>query len=117
MKLSLSVQTFVLLALAFMIYSSTGVFSKQASFHEFLSQGYILNFGMVVITMGLYAVIWQFILGKIPLSQAYLFKSLTVVFSLLFAYILFGEYITLKNVIGSLVIIVGIVINSISKTE
>ena len=62
--------------------------------------------------MAVYAVLWQQILKRIQLSQAFLCKSLTVVFSLTIAHFLFNEVISSNNVLGATLIIVGIIINS-----
>lgn len=42
------------------------------------------------------------------ISLAYMFKGLGVVFALLICHYVFGEIITIKNIIGALIIIVGI---------
>ena len=60
--------------------------------------------------MGIYAVCWQQILRHIELSTAYMFKGTSLIFVMLFAFALFGEQITLNNIIGACVIIVGIVL-------
>ena len=101
---------------AFLVYSSTGVFSKLASAEEFLSLGYLLRFGLVVLALGVYAVLWQIILKRFPLSRAYLYKSITVIFSLTFAFFIFGERITVQNILGAVLIISGIVVNSIGRS-
>ena len=102
----------LLLPVAFFIYSSTGVFMKLASMHQMLSTQYLLYFAFVIIAMGIYAVLWQIILKKLALSRAYLFKSLAVLFSLFFAWSIFHEIVTLKNIVGCALIIAGIVLNS-----
>ena len=105
----------LLLVTAFLIYSSTGVFSKLASAEEFLSMGYLLRFGLVILALGVYAVLWQIILKRFPLSRAYLYKSMTVIFSLAFAFFFFGEQITVQNILGAVLIICGIIVNSTGR--
>lgn len=117
MKNKLGLTSLVLLLVAFLIYSTTGIFTKLASKETFLSFGYLSFFAMVIISMGIYAVLWQIILKRVPLTQAYLFKSMTVVFSLLFAYGIFSETITWKNLLGASFIVVGIIVNSQSKAD
>lgn len=116
-KRGLSISSLLLLIVAFLIYSTTGVFSKMASMHEMLSLSYIQYFSLVILAMGLYAILWQFILKKVDLAKAFLFKSLTVVFSLFFAWSIFDEIITIKNLIGCAFIVSGIVLNSTCQTE
>lgn len=113
----LTITSFFLLILAFLVYSTTGIFSKLASSQEFLSVPYIGYFALVIVTMGIYAFLWQLILKKITLSRAFLFKSMTVIFSLSFAWLFFHEQITIKNIIGGGLIVVGIVVNSYNVLE
>lgn len=61
-----------------------------------------------VVVLGVYAVAWQAILGKIELSQAYLNKGTVVFWGLLWSAIIFREQITAFNVVGSLVIFMGL---------
>jgi drug/metabolite transporter (DMT)-like permease len=60
--------------------------------------------------MGLYAILWQQVLKRIELSMAYMFKGTSLMFVMILAYILFGERITWNNIVGSIIIIVGIVL-------
>ena len=113
----ISIVSILLLIFAFLVYSCTGIFTKLASMQEMLSLSYFGCFGLIIVLLGGYAILWQIILGKVLLSQAYLFKSLTVVFSLFFAWSIFNEEITIKNVIGSCIIIVGIIINALNTSK
>ena len=115
-KRGLSFTSLLLLIVAFLIYSTTGIFTKMASMQEMLSIPYIQYFALVILSMAVYAVLWQIILKRVELTQAYLFKSLTVVFSLFFAWSIFHEVITLKNLIGCGFIVAGIVLNSYRQT-
>lgn len=60
--------------------------------------------------MGVYAVLWQQLIMRMPLSTAYMFKGTSLIFVLLISALLFGEAITINNVIGSAIIISGIVL-------
>ena len=111
-KKQLETSSFVLLVVAFLIYSITGVFSKLASKEVFFSIEYIAYLAIGLLFLGIYAILWQVILKKIPLNKAFLFKSMIVLFTLLIAYIFFKEVIVLKNIVGAALIITGIIINS-----
>ena len=99
---------YILLIVAFFIYSCSGIFSKYASMQEFLSLPYIAFISGVVFVLGIYAIMWQQIIKHMPVSDAYLFKGSGAVFGLLIAHFIFSEVITLNNIIGSAVITVGI---------
>ena len=98
-----------------MIYSTSGVFLKLAANEEFLSWMYLALFALVIVVLGVYAILWQMILKTIPLSQAFLFKSMTVVFSLVYACLIFSETLSWKNILGAALIMVGIIVNSKSR--
>ena len=108
---------FLLLCACFLIASSSGVFLKFASMYEFLSFRYVLYFGVTVLVMGIYAVLWQEVLKLIPLNKAYLYKSSGIGISLMYAYIIFGENITVYNILGCAMIITGIIILSYKRRQ
>lgn len=108
---------FLLLCACFLIASSSGVFLKFASMYEFLSFRYVLYFGVTVLVMGIYAVLWQEVLKLIPLNKAYLYKSSGIGISLMYAYIIFGESITVYNILGCAMIITGIIILSYKRRQ
>ncbi len=92
------------------IYALTSIFSKLASRQEMLSWPYLLCIAGAVGIMGVYAILWQRIIAKIPISTAYMFKGTSLIFVLLFSALIFEESITLSNIIGALIIISGIAI-------
>lgn len=92
------------------IYACTSIFTKLASQHEFLSAPFLLYVSCAIGVMGIYAFLWQQVISRMPLSTAYMFKGLSLVFVLLFSLMIFGESITLGNVLGSIIIIAGIVL-------
>ena len=108
---------YLLLIVSFLVLSTSGACLKMASMQEFLSLAYICYFGLTVLVMAVYAVLWQKVLEIIPLNIAYLCKSSTVGISLLYAYLLFGEHISLQNIIGCAMIIAGIMVLSYKKGE
>lgn len=93
-----------------LIYACTYICMKMASPHEFLSPPYILWILGAVGVMGIYAVLWQQVLARVPLSTAYMFKGTSLIFVLLLSAMLFQEGITWQNVVGSLIIVSGIIL-------
>jgi drug/metabolite transporter (DMT)-like permease len=91
-----------------LLYACTGICTKMAAQQEPMSWSYLLWFGGAVAVIALYAVLWQQILRRIELSTSYMFKGTTLIFTMLFAALLFGESITITNIIGSAIIITGI---------
>ena len=93
-----------------LIYACTYICMKMASPHEFLSLPYTFWILGAVGVMGIYAVLWQQVLARVPLSTAYMFKGTSLIFVLLLSAILFQEGITWQNVVGSLIIVSGIIL-------
>jgi drug/metabolite transporter (DMT)-like permease len=98
----------LLLFSAFLVYSSESVFIKWASLEEPLSLWFNIYYGIAICVLGLYAVLWQLVLKRMPLSLAYMCKSLTLIIILLIAHMLFGESISTYNIVGGFLIICGI---------
>ena len=92
------------------IYACTSICTKMASRQEILSWPYLLWITGSIGVMGLYALLWQQIIARMQLSTAYMFKGTSLVFVLLISALLFGETISVDNIIGSIIIIVGIVL-------
>lgn len=90
------------------VYACTGIFTKMASRYELLSWPYLLWLAGAVGVMGLYALLWQQVLKRVDLSTAYMFKGTSLIFGLLIAWSILGEQITLNNMIGAAIIIIGI---------
>ena len=95
-----------------LIYAFTSIFTKMASRQEMMSWPYLLWIAGAIGVMGVYAILWQQVIKKMPLSTAYMFKGTSLIFVLLISALLFGEAITINNYIGSAIIIAGIVLFS-----
>jgi multidrug transporter EmrE-like cation transporter len=93
-----------------LLYACVGICTKMASQQEMLSWTYGLWFMAAVAVIALYALLWQQVLRRIELSTAYMFKGTALIFTMLIAALLFGETITVPNIIGSAIIITGIVL-------
>ena len=109
-KSTLSAVNFLLLCVAVAIYSLSGFFSKAASYYGFLSLKYTFCLIAVVGVLGLYAVLWQMILKRVPLSVAYPFRSLGVVYGLAIAGFVFHEEVTVQNLLGGCIVLVGLLL-------
>ena len=103
-----SIHTYLALIGINLIYACTSIFTKMASRQEMLSWPWLLWIAGAVGVMGVYALLWQQVIARMPLSTAYMFKGTSLIFVLLFSVLLFGESITLNNVIGTVIIIAGI---------
>lgn len=98
---------YALMYAGFLVYSFSIVFSKLASLQAFLSAPYLLCFFGMVFALGVYAVLWQQILKKIPLSVAMANKPVALALSLLWAFVFFKEPLTAKTLVGIALVLAG----------
>jgi uncharacterized membrane protein len=103
---------FFLLHVSFLIYSFVIVFSKAAAMNGWLTPYFIMFAVFELLTLGVYALLWQQVLKRFKLVAAYSSKGVVVVWNLIWAAVLFGEQITIENIIGSIFVIAGISIVS-----
>jgi len=99
---------FLFLHIVLIMYSVGAIFSKIAASKEFLSLQFIFYYGLVIVVLFLYAILWQQILKKLPLTIAFANKAIVVVWGIIWGKLLFGEIIKLNMVIGAIIIVVGI---------
>ena len=107
---ALSLRTALALVGINMVYASVAVFTKLAAQQDFLSWAYIGCFAGAIAVMGLYAVLWQQVLRYVEIGVAYMFKGTSLIFTMLVAAMVFGEQITTMNIVGSAIIISGVLL-------
>ena len=105
----------VLLALSLVIQSLSSVFIKYAGMYETLSREFIIFYALSIGCLGVCAIMWQFLLEMIPLTTAYLRKGILYILILFWSVLLFKEQITVYNIIGSIIIIVGISLHGMDE--
>ena len=109
-KKSISWKNILLLQLIVIIYTLSGVAGKFAAGYDFLSLGFILCYGIEIVILGIYAILWQQIIKRFDLSVAYANRSIALLWSMLWAVMLFHEKITVQNIAGVVIVIVGTMI-------
>ncbi len=65
----------------------------------------------------LMAISWQFVLKSVPLSYAYPFTGLSYIFILFLGYFYFNETISISNILGAFLIIIGTIIFAKNKYD
>lgn len=93
---------------AIMFFSFSGVFSKLAGRHPTFSLPFILLYGANLGVCGIYAIMWQQILKRIPLNTAYSNRMVTMIWSMVWGALLFKEAITIPMLIGTVIILLGL---------
>lgn len=105
------------LQLLLLFYSLAGILSKLAAGVDFLSIEFLGLYIGILAILGIYAIGWQQILKRLPLTTAYSNRAVTVVWGILWGLLFFSEPVTLGRVIGAAIIIVGIVLFSHADSE
>ena len=112
-KKKIKLRDIFILQLVIAIYTLSTVFAKFAAGQEFLSFKFILFYGIEMLILGLYAIIWQQLIKKFDISVAYANKAMGLLWSIIWAILIFNDTITIKNIIGVIIVIVGtIIVNS-----
>ena len=101
---------FLILHLSLIVNSTAGIASKMAGRQKFLSFGFCFWYGLVLVITFMFALVWQQVLKHMSLTFAFTNKPITVIYSLIWGATVFGENVSPKMVIGSLVILAGIII-------
>ena len=115
MKKHRNLLSFLFMHIAFLVYTLYPLLGKFAMRYEMLSFQFIALYAVVFSVLFLYALLWQQVLKRIPLTTAIANKSVTIIWGMIFGLIFFDEKITLKMFLGALLILSGIFILSMEK--
>ena len=107
----------IALHLILALYSIGGVFSKMAAQTQFLDLEFCLYYGGILILLGAYAFVWQQIIKRMPLTVAFANKAVTVVWGIIWGIVIFNETVTIRQLFGAVLIMVGIILYSIDLEE
>lgn len=110
-------KTLVLLHLMLMIYSMSGIFSKLAAGQPFLSFRFCLYYGAIIALLGLYAIGWQQIIKRMPLTLAFANKAVTTVWGMIWGVLFFREQVTVGKLLGIVLVVAGVVVFSTADKE
>lgn len=111
------IRTIVLLNIILIIYSLSGFFSKSAAKCSFFSIKFLIFYGLMMIILAGYAICWQQIIKRLPLTLAYANKAVTIVWGILWGFLFFGEDLNAGKVAGSGLVILGVVFYAIADSE
>ena len=100
---------YALLHILLFVNTFGGVCSKLAARQEPFSTLFFMFYGLMLLILFSYAIFWQQIIKKIPLSTAYLNKQDAILWGILWGVLIFKEQITGQMVLGAIVVMAGIV--------
>lgn len=117
MKKKINIKNILLLEVAFFIYSLSSLFSKNAMFNNPNLMHIIVFYGLSLLMLGIYAVIWQQVLKRMELSIAFANKGITVIWGIIWGVFVFKEKITIGMIVGVIIVIMGIIVMMYNKEE
>lgn len=100
-----------------MFYSLSGVLSKLASGQGFLSWGFVACYAGIIGILGVYAIGWQQIIKRIPLTTAYANRAITIVWGIVWGLVLFNEPVTPLKALGALIVVSGVALYSTAEPQ
>lgn len=108
------IKQMIFLHISIMVFSLTGIFSKMTANN--INENGIFNtwtfvfVGLMFLNCGIYALFWQKNLKHFEVNVAYAHRSVYNIWSLLWAFLIFSEKITTGNIIGTILIIAGVLV-------
>ncbi len=97
-----------LLQFSIFILSLGGIAAKKASFFGLASPGFLFYYGLEILIIGVYAIMWQQIIKRFDLTVAYANKGGLIIWTFLWAVLFFQEHITANNILGAILVAAGI---------
>ena len=98
------------LNIAFAVFSLSGLLTKFAAFENGLTVKFMLFYSASIFILGIYAVVWQQLIKKLPLTTAYSNKAVVIVWGFIWGVIFFQETVTPGKLLGIALTIWGIIL-------
>ncbi len=108
---------FILLHLSLVVNSLAGTASKLAGRQKFLSFQFMFWYGVMLLITMTFAVAWQQILKHMSLTFAFTNKPITIVWGLIWGVSIFRETLSWKMILGSVIILIGIIVGVSDTVE
>lgn len=105
---------YIQLHLNILLFSFTGIFSKLASV-QYNKEGlrapllYVFAF-LMMLNCGIYALAWQKVIKYFSLSTAYAHRSVYLIWSQIWAVLIFREALSWNNLLGMLIVLAGVMV-------
>ena len=106
----------LILQLIIMIYTFSSICAKLASGQETLFRLFLFT-GLEFLCLAVYAILWQQAIKKFDLSVAYANRAMVLLWSMIWAVLVFHDTITLKNILGVVLVIAGTFVINTEKNQ
>lgn len=104
----------IFLHISILLFSGTGILSKMTANN--INENGVFNIwtfvfgGLMLLNCAIYALFWQQNLKYFEVNVAYAHRAVYNVWSLLWSFLIFSEVITIGNIIGTILIITGVLV-------
>ena len=104
------IKYFIALHIELFLYSLGGICTKYAGKCDFLSFSFIFWYGLIILNLGVYAIVWQQIIKKLPLNTAYSNKAVIIAWGILWGALFFGEAVKWDMILGAVIVVIGVIV-------
>ena len=105
---------YIILHLNILLFSFTGIFSKAASIqfnaHGLQSKWLYVFLMLMILNCFVYALAWQKAIQNFDLNVAYANKTVYLIWSQIWAVLIFHESLSIRNLIGLLIVFIGVMV-------
>lgn len=112
----ITMKDILILQLIIMIYTFSSICAKLASGQETILR-LLLFTGLEFLCLAVYAILWQQAIKKFDLSVAYANRAMVLLWSMIWAVLVFHDTITLKNILGVALVIAGTFVINTEKNQ
>ena len=118
MNQKISLKNILVLQAVVIVYTLSSVVAKLATGEELFSFSFFLFYGLEIVILGIYAILWQQMIKRFDLSVAYANRAMALLWSAVWAVVLFRESLGIKQIIGIAFVVLGtVIVNSDSKSD
>ena len=111
-------RAFLALQLLLLCYALSTVMQKLAAQQEFMSLRFLLCAAGMFLFLGIYALGWQQVLKRLPLTVAYATsKAVVFLWMLVFGALLFHERVSVRQLLGCALLMAGVVLFALAEKE
>lgn len=112
------IKNIIILQAVVVVYTLSSVVAKLATGKELFSFSFFLFYGLEIGILGVYAILWQQMIKRFELSVAYANRAMALLWSAVWAVVLFEEGLSGKQLAGILLVIIGtMIVNTDTKKK
>lgn len=104
------VSSYVFLHAILFQLSLGGILSKFASQQKFLSFPFIALYGLMILNLGIYAILWQQVIKRMPLTTAFSNKAVSIIWGIIWGVLIFRETIKWNMILGAVIVMCGVIL-------